>query len=257
MFGGYRAWRRRRVLQRKTIDAVLWAHVSSRFGFVNRLSKSDQIRLRELCLLFLHEKQINPAGDFALSSEMKLGIAIQACILILNIGLDSYSDWVEVIVYPDEFIPQQDYENEHGVIQTDHEAYSGQAWLRGPVILAWSSVEAECMHDGGNVVIHEFAHKLDMRNGVADGLPLLHANMDRAQWARVFSQAYDNFCQCVDRGEPTPFDAYACESPAEFFAVVSESFFEDPEVLALHYPEIYNQLARFYRQNPAAMMVNR
>ena len=95
--------------------------------------------MHDLCVLFLHEKQISAAGDTLLDGEMKLGIAVQACILILNLGIDSYNDWVEVIVYPDEFMPRQEYRNEHGVVETDDHVYAGQAWLRGPVILAAES----------------------------------------------------------------------------------------------------------------------
>ena len=247
----YRAWRRRRTLAKYPLDSRLWQRLASRLVFVARLNDQEQARLRELCVLFLHEKQINPAGDFVLDDEMKLGIAIQACILILNLGLDSYDDWVEVIVYPDEFMPRQEYLNEHGLMQTDHHAYAGQAWLRGPVILSGSSVENAWRHDGANVVIHEFAHKLDMRNGGADGFPSLHAGMNREHWTQTFTLAYQDLCWRARRGEPTGLDNYACESPAEFFAVVSEVFFELPEALVAHYPEVYDQLVMFYRQDPA------
>ena len=256
MLSLYRAWRRRRIIRKHPLDDRLWRRLSSRLGFVARLTEQEQTRLRELCVLFLHEKQINPAGDFVLNGEMKLGIAIQACILILNLGLDSYDDWIEVIVYPDEFMPRQQFLDEHGLMQTDHSAYAGQAWLRGPVILSWSSVEPAWRHDGGNVVIHEFAHKLDMRNGGADGFPSLHAGMNRQQWTQAFTHAYEDLCWRVRHGEPTGLDDYACESPAEFFAVVSEVFFELPEVLVDEYPQVYQQLALFYRQDPVNSAVS-
>ena len=106
MLRAYRAWRRRRILDKYPLDSGLWQRLASRLAFVTRLTEQEQTRLRELCVLFLHEKQINAAGDFVLDDEMKLGIAIQACILILNLSLDSYDGWVEVIVYPDEFMPR-------------------------------------------------------------------------------------------------------------------------------------------------------
>jgi Mlc titration factor MtfA (ptsG expression regulator) len=250
MLRAYRAWRRRRILDKYPLDSGLWQRLASRLAFVTRLTEQEQTRLRELCVLFLHEKQINAAGDFVLDDEMKLGIAIQACILILNLSLDSYDGWVEVIVYPDEFMPRQEYLNEHGLMQTDHHAYAGQAWLRGPVILSWSSVENAWRHAGANVVIHEFAHKLDMRNGGADGFPSLHAGMSRERWTQIFTTAYEDLCRRVRHGHPTGLDDYACESPAEFFAVVSEVFFELPEALVEHYPQVYDQLVMFYRQDP-------
>ena len=252
MFGLFRAWRRRRVLRRHKIDNALWQSVSARFGFVRRLGEEDQARLRDLCVLFLNEKQISAAGDTLLNEEIELGIAIQACILILNLGIDSYSDWVEVIVYPDEFMPRQEYRNEHGIVETDNQAYAGQAWLRGPVILAAALVAAAWESDGTNVVIHEFAHKLDMLTGDANGFPPLHKGMDRHQWSRDFSDAYDDFCDRVAHQEETEIDPYASQSPAEFFAVVSEYFFELPAVLRRNYPRVYAQLVLFFRQDPMA-----
>ncbi len=252
MFGFYRAWRRRRLLRRRRIDNALWQRVSARFAFVRRLGDQDRARLRDLCVLFLNEKQISAAGDTVLDDEMKLGIAIQACILILNLGIDSYNDWVEVIVYPDEFMPRQEYRNEHGIVETDDQVYAGQAWLRGPVILAAARVETAWESDGTNVVIHEFAHKLDMLSGDANGFPPLHKGMDRRQWSRDFSEAYDDFCHRVSHQEVTEIDPYASQSPAEFFAVVSECFFELPEILRHNYPRVYEQLVLFFRQDPMA-----
>ena len=251
MLGAIRRWRRRRTLRNHPLDPALWKRVSSRFAFVERLGPADQARLRDLCVLFLHEKQLSAAGDFVLDDEKKLEIAVQACVLILNLGLDSYNGWVEIIVYPDEFLPAREFREEDGLVHTDQYAYSGQAWLRGPLILSWSGVERRSRHRGSNVVIHEFAHKLDMLNGGADGFPSLHADMDREQWSSVFTRAYEDLRQRVSNGVERHLDDYACESPAEFFAVASESFFESPDVLAMHYPELYDQLAMFYRQNPA------
>ncbi len=252
MFGFYRAWRRRLLLRKHSIDNALWQRVSSRFAFVERLNEGDRARLRDLCVLFLHEKQISAAGDTLLDDEIKLGIAIQACILILNLGIDSYNDWVEVIVYPDEFMPRQEYRNEHGLVETDDHVYAGQAWLRGPVILAAARVESAWASDGTNVVIHEFAHKLDMLTGDANGFPPLHRGMDRREWSRDFTEAYEHFCERVLHDEMTEIDPYASQSPAEFFAVVSECFFELPDMLRRNYPRVYAQLALFFRQDPLA-----
>ncbi len=252
MFGLYRAWRRRRLLGKYTIDDTLWQRVSSRFAFVRRLDGGDRARLRDLCVIFLREKQISAAGDTVLDDEIRLGIAIQACILILNLGIDSYNDWVEVIVYPDEFMPRQEVCNEHGIMETDDQVYAGQAWLRGPVILAAALVETAWESDGTNVVIHEFAHKLDMLSGDANGFPPLHKGMDRQEWSRDFSAAYDDFCRRVSEQEVTEIDPYASQSPAEFFAVVSECFFELPDMLRRNYPRVYAQLALFFRQDPLA-----
>lgn len=252
MFAALRNWRRHRILQRNALDPGLWERVWTRFGFVQRLTPEERARLCNLAVLFLHEKQISAAGGLELTDEMRLGIAIQACILILNLDLDSYSGWVEIIVYPDEFVPRHEFRNEHGLVETDNTSYSGQAWLQGPVILSWADVEYAWVGDGANVVIHEFAHKLDMLNGGANGFPPLHSEMSREAWSRAFAEAYEDLSRRVVRDQHTEIDPYAAESPAEFFAVLSESFFETPEAVKESYPRVYEQLALFYKQDPAA-----
>ena len=223
MFGLLRAWRRQRVLKNHRLDDALWQQVAGRFGFVLGLNDNEKQRLRDLCNLLLHEKQFSATEDFKLDDEMKLGIAIQACILVLNLDLDYYRNWVEIIVYPGEFVPRHEYRNAQGVVDTDHRAFAGQAWLRGPVILSWENVESAWTGGDGNVVIHEFAHKLDMLNGSANGFPRLHRNMQSQQWSQVFMDAYTDFVEVVRAGETTEITPYAAESPAEFFAVASES----------------------------------
>ena len=176
-------------------------------------------------------KQISAAGGLELDSGNALGIAIQACILVLNLGIEHYDGWVEIIVYPDEFVPRHEIRNEDGLIETDDMSYAGQAWLHGPVILSWADVDSAGDADGVNVVIHEFAHKLDMLNGDANGFPPLHAGMSREAWSQVFTAAYEDLRRRVEAGEDTDIDPYATESPAEFFAVISEAFFEIPDMV--------------------------
>jgi hypothetical protein len=182
---------------------------------------------------------------------MKLKIAAQACLPILNLGLDYYAGWVSVIVYPDEFVPEYEFMDEDGVVHQVREPMIGESWERGPVILSGADVERSGEHDGVNVVLHEFAHKLDMLNGAPDGFPPLHREMDRVAWIQAFSGAFDDFSAKVESDAETVIDPYAAESPAEFFAVVSEAFFEIPHILLREYPEVYRQLAEFYRQDPA------
>jgi len=170
--------------------------------------------------------------------------------LILNLGLDYYRDWVEVIVYPGDFMPRRENSDQDGVVHIECEPIQGEAWLQGPVILSWEAADS-ANDQGANVVIHEFAHKLDMLNGKANGFPPLHENMSRESWVRDFSGAYRDFCTRIERGEEIEFDPYAAESPAEFFAVMSEVFYEFPQLLRRVYPDVYRQLSRFYRQDPA------
>jgi len=252
----YTEWRRARILRRAKIDEALWRTILSRYPFLATLSDDEAARLREKVVLFLHAKSIHGAGGLAMRDEIRLAIAAQACILILNLDLSYFRGWVEVIVYPDEFVATYEYVDENGVAHSVSEPMSGESWLQGPVILSWADA-GERGGGGYNVVIHEFAHKLDMLNGDANGFPPLHADMSREDWSRAFSEGYADFCARVDRDEPLPIDAYAAEDPAEFFAVLSEAFFEIPGAVEEFYPEIYRQLARFYRQDPALRLTPR
>jgi len=226
--------------------------VLERYPFARALSTEERARLRERVILFLHEKSIVGAGGLVVRDGMRMSIAAQACMLILNLDLEYYRGWVEVIVYPDEFVAEYDYVDEDGIAHHVEAPMTGESWLEGPVILSWADAELRGEEPGYNVVIHEFAHKLDMLNGDANGFPPLHPGMDREAWPRAFGAAYDDFCRRVARGEPSAIDAYAAEHPSEFFAVLSEAFFETPAAVRAEYRDVYRQLAAFYRQDPAA-----
>jgi Mlc titration factor MtfA (ptsG expression regulator) len=247
MLARLKQWRRDRILARVELDQREWQRALRRFPFTRNLDAPDQARLRELVMLFLHEKRFTSAHGLELTQAMRLHVAIQACTLILNLGLEYYRGWSEIIIYPAEFVPRHQYVDESGVVHQGDEPYAGEAWLQGPVILSWADIADSEYPDGVNVVIHEFAHKLDMLNGTANGFPPLHKGMSREVWAQTFTSAYEDFCACVDHGEDTAIDAYASESPGEFFAVLSEVFFELPEILLEEYPQVYQQLVQFYR----------
>jgi hypothetical protein len=241
-------WRRRRVLARHRIDDALWHAVIASLPFLRGLAPGELQRLRELALLFLEEKQFTGAHGFALNDAMRLSIAVQACLPVLELGLDRYGDWSEVVVHPGDFRVNVSETDDHGVVHEFHDERAGESWPGGPVVLSWdAAVHAPDM----NVVIHEFAHKLDMANGEADGNPPLHSGMDRGAWADAFRAAYEGFCDAVDRERETWLDPYAAEAPAEFFAVISEAFFEAPNETRRRYPDVYEQLKLFYRQDPA------
>lgn len=247
-------WRRARAAGRITINDDIWAGVIERLSFLRVLPAVDRQRLRELVAAFLSEKSLHGAGGLELTETMRLMIAAQACLPVLNLGLDWYDDWVEIIVYPDEFIVEHEYTDEHGIVHRVREPRSGEAWEQGPVILSWVDAEAADGGDGYNVVIHEFAHKLDMRNGTANGFPPLHAGMDRKAWTEAFSSAFADLERRIEQWEDGLIDEYAAEDPGEFFAVLSEVFFERPDALHHDYPEAYRQLAQFYRQDPLARL---
>jgi len=254
MWSALKAWRRNRILARAQLDERIWRSTLRRFPFTRMLSAEAQARLRELTILFLHEKHFSTAHGLQLTDAMRLHVSAQACTLILNLGLEFFRGWSEIIVYPAEFVPRHQYTDEIGVVHQGDEPYAGEAWLHGPVILSWADIAQIEYPDGVNVVIHEFAHKLDMLNGSANGYPPLHRGMHRQAWVEAFGAAYEDFCARVDRGEDIVIDPYASESPAEFFAVLSEAFFELPDVVQDEYPRVYDQLSQFYRQDPLAGM---
>jgi Mlc titration factor MtfA (ptsG expression regulator) len=247
-------WRRERVLRRSGLDGALWRSVLDAFPFTRALSAPERARLRECVILFLHEKSIAGAGGLVVSEDMRVAIATQACMLILGLDIDYYQGWQEVIVYPDEFVAEYEYMDEAGIVHRVEEPMSGESWLAGPVILSWADTLMRGDGHGYNVVIHEFAHKLDMLNGDANGFPPLHGGMDRREWSGAFGAAYEDFRACVERNETVGIDPYAVENPAEFFAVMSEAFFETPETVRARYDGVYRQLVAFYRQDPAARL---
>ena len=247
-----RRWRRRRILRRFAIPDALWEETLADAPALARLDPGDRNRLRELALLFLHEKRIEPSAGFTLDDAMRVRIAALACLPVLNLGLDCYSGFVAVVVYPDEFvIRDRETVDEDGVVHTGDAVLTGEAWEQGPVILSWQDIEASGQGAGYNVVAHEFAHKLDMLSGEADGVPPLHSGMRVADWRAAFDAAYTGLCAELERGEEPWIDPYAAEDPGEFFAVCAELFFDVPGDLAAEYPDVYAELARYFRQDPA------
>lgn len=252
MLSNIKTWYRRRILENQSVPDDIWQNAVARLRFLHGLSPAELEKLREYVALFLHRKQISGAHGLIVTDEIRVLIAAQACILILNLDLDYYDGWVEVIVYPGEFIRDYEYVDEDGVVHHSSEPVSGESWLAGPVILSWEdTIAAAEAGVGYNVVIHEFAHKLDMLNGDANGFPPLHASMSRYAWSDAFTKAYADFCRSADGDEALEIDPYAAENPAEFFAVMSEAFFEMPLSVKVHFPAVYEQLALFYRQDPA------
>ena len=206
--------------------------------------------LRELTTWFLHSKSINGAQGLDVTLPMRVAVAAQACMLILNLDIGYFDDWVEVILYPGAFRVHHEQMDAIGLIHNEASVLTGESWLRGPVILSWDDVERDSYHSqaGYNVVLHEFAHKLDGLNGVANGMPPLRRGMSRKRWAEDMSAAYNALCLQVTSGKASIINPYAATSPAEFFAVVSEYFFTAPDILKRCCPGVHRQLAMFYRQ---------
>lgn len=240
------SWISRLFRRPATVPAETWDRVEAPLACLGHLDRDERLALRELALRFIARKQWSGAAGLALTDETRLGIALQACLPILKLDLAAYDGWLEIIVYPGGFVIPRRQTDEDGVLHEYDEVVLGEAWRSGPVVVCAGDEEAP----DANVVIHEFAHKLDMINGEADGLPPLHAGMSVQDWKRAFSAAYRNFCRRTDAGQRLALDPYAAEHPSEFFAVASEVFFTAPAALARLYPAVYRQLALFYRQDP-------
>ncbi|MDR1229627.1 MAG: zinc-dependent peptidase [Azoarcus sp.] len=222
----------------------LWARAEARLPFLDFLPEEARARLRALAVAFLGEKEFYGARGLRVDDDIMLSIALQACLLILGRGLAAYRGWVGIIVYPGDFIVPRRVMDEAGIVHEYDDPMLGEARADGPVIVAW--------FDGGppgpgiNVILHEFAHKLDMANGSADGFPNLPPGMSRRQWAAAFTAAYERLCRLDDAGIETILDPYAATHPGEFFAVASEAFFETPLSLRAAFPAVYAQLSAYY-----------
>ena len=254
----------------RTIDDALWRAATAPWLFMRGVDEAGNARLKSLAEGFLAGKNFSGTHGLEVTPQMQVEIAAQACILVLELGIEWYEGWSEVIVYPSQFAPEREVLDEDGVMHVTQDPMAGEAWLGGPVVLSYEDVALTADEEervaGYNVVIHEFAHKLDMRNGDPNGFPPLHAGMSAAAWKQAFTRAYEDFCKRVDAAErlperrmqaaldALPIDPYAAESAGEFFAVGSEAFFETPELLAPAYPAVYEQLCLFYRQDPLARL---
>ncbi len=260
------------------IDEAPWRQAVQAMPFLHRLDADDLARLKSLAARFLDTHAVSGAGDFEVGNEVALRIAAQACLPVLNLTLDLYDDMAGVIVYPAAFVVRHSEVDEAGVVHEWEAAMAGEALdAGGAVVLSWEDAQQDHLwDDGGNLVIHEFVHKIDMGSGGANGCPpflvQFHAGIDPAHWKAAFSAAYDDFCARVDAlerqlppdfdeenehhldlyadlAQALPMDPYGAEAPAEFFAVASEAFFARPAPLQRAYPQVFELLEKYYRQH--------
>ncbi|HWL29237.1 MAG TPA: M90 family metallopeptidase [Burkholderiaceae bacterium] len=268
---GRGASRRRVARTQASIAEDRWRKALAQLPFMRGLSPEEDAALRQRAAWVLASKSFSGAHGFEVTDDIMLSIALQAALPILWLDPVLYEGWTEIIVYPGGFlIPRSDID-ESGVVHEYMQEASGEAWEGGPLILSWED-SRDVASRRANVVIHEFAHKLDLYAGQADGMPGLHAHpgMRPAQWRRVLHDAFDRFNLALNRIEDAippdvdpesddaspwfdalPMDAYAATDEAEFFAVSSEAFFIDPLPLQAALPEWYELLRQYYRQDPA------
>ncbi|WP_418314822.1 zinc-dependent peptidase [Piscinibacter sakaiensis] len=250
----WRDWRQNRVLSKRPIPDPLWLTTLARYPFIARRSTADLARLRQLATLFLAEKEFTGAGGLQATDEIAVAIAVQACLPILHLGLSAYDDFIGIVVHPDEVVAEREVMDEDGIVHSYEETLTGEAMSGGPVMLSWRDVAeaGESAEQGYNVVIHEFVHVLDMRDGVADGVPLLPNDAARQRWIDVLDREYEAFCDSLDNDPEPAIDPYGAEAPEEFFAVAAEAFFVSPQVLLHEHPALYRLLQGYFRQDPAA-----
>jgi Mlc titration factor MtfA (ptsG expression regulator) len=226
----------------------------------NRLGAADREELHRLMRIFLSRKDFEGCGGMTITDEVRVTIAGLACLLLLHRGGEVFPTVDTVLVYPATFVVEErPKRGEDGVVSVGPSREAGEAWPSGQVILAWDDVLAGAAEerDGHNVVLHEFAHELDEEDGAMDGTPAIGAAFPfsgrYAQWARVFSVEYQRLRRDAAEGRRTVLDGYGAENPAEFFAVATETFFEEPVLLKQRHPKLYEELADFYRQDPAKL----
>ena len=250
-------WRHRReaaAVARRPIPDDLWKRTLVRYPFLRRQDMADAKELRRLTSLFLDRKEFTALGGQRLTNDVVVAIAAQACQPVLKLGLGRYDRFLGIVVHPDQVVARREVSDEDGVVHEFEELLSGEAMEGGPVMLSWRDVRSsgQSASVGYNVVIHEFAHVLDMADGVADGVPVLPPELPLRRWLTTLDDEYGRFKQRVDAEEHTLLDPYGAQSTEEFFAVASEAFFTTPEGMKGEHPALYAMFALFYRQDPAA-----
>lgn len=246
----------------RVIPDRLWHNTLGQYPFLAQLSSPSLVRLRSLSTRFLEKKEFHGARGMVISDQIAVAIAAQACLPILNLerGLAWYDDFVGIVVHPGQMLARREAADAAGVVHRYTEVLAGEAMEGGPVTLSWQDVAAAGVsaERGYNVVIHEFVHKIDMRDGEADGCPPLHSRAAHEAWHATMQPAYDTFCENVamaDRfgGEAPWLDRYAAKSPAEFFAVSCEAYFVNRPHFSQDFPTLTVLFDQFFKVNrPAA-----
>ena len=251
---GLQAKREESALERRAIPDDLWKRCLVRYPFLGRKDAADAAELRRLTSLFLDRKEFHCVGGLKLTDAMAVAIAAQACLPVLRLGLERYDSFVGIVVHPDAVVATRSHQDDDGVVHEYDEPLSGEAMEGGPIMLSWPDVRrsGHSAAQGYNVVIHEFAHVLDMGDGEADGVPPQAGPAQRAEWIALIDAEYAGFCDAVDQGIETLIDPYGATGVDEFFAVSVESFFVTPKELRARHPAWYGMLARYFQQDPAS-----
>jgi Mlc titration factor MtfA (ptsG expression regulator) len=249
-----RSARRARLLRRSPIDPARWAGLLAEVPVLHGLEAAESRRLCDATVILAHEIDWVGCGGFEVGEHHRLTMASQAALLTLGLGVDALASVGTVLVYPAGFRTRAHREDEMGIVHEGGEDLLGEAWYDGPVVLNWEDVSHVVPGEPFNLVLHEFAHKLDMLDGYEDGIPPLHRGMDRKAWEGDFAAARRELARLEQDGHEPAIDPYAAEDEAEGFAVFTETFFAAPDLLLVAFPKVYDHLRAFYRQDPAARM---
>jgi Mlc titration factor MtfA (ptsG expression regulator) len=253
------SWLRRRPTVRAIPDGI-WQDVLVRYPFLAARPAQDVHRLRELAAQFLATKEFHGANGLVITDAVALAIAAQAVLPVLHLGLSWYDDFVGIVVHPDEVLARRVVTDEHGVVHHYDEVLAGEAMDGGPVMLSWSDVDSagSTAAEGYNVVIHEFIHKIDLRDGAPDGCPPLRSRAARVEWLALMQAEYEAFREKViiaERfgGAPVWLDAYGAQAIDEFFAVACEAYFVNRTRFEADFPALLPMLDGFFmgRTRPA------
>jgi Mlc titration factor MtfA (ptsG expression regulator) len=252
ILGSFKRWRRRRVRSRPFPAA--WKSIIARnVPVFRRLSAKDQAELCEHIQVFLAEKYFEGCGGLEITDEIRVTIAAHACLLLLHRETDYYPRLVTILVYPSAYITHENRYVGNDIWEEGADGLFGHTTPRmGSLVLAWDEAKRGGADpaDGTNLVLHEFAHQLDFEDSEADGAPVLAGRSEYLSWSRIMSREFQKLRAAEEEGKPTVLDTYGSTNPAEFFAVATEAFFERPAALRAHHPELYDELARFFQQDP-------
>jgi Mlc titration factor MtfA (ptsG expression regulator) len=246
--------RRRKRLRARPFPPAWREILERRVPYIRRLPADLRRQLEQHIQVFVAEKPFVGCAGLEISDEVRVTIAAQACLLILNRRTYYFPGLLQILVYPGAFVVERVRAEPSGVLQEQRHALSGESWTHGQVVISWEDVVegAAIPDDGRNVVIHEFAHQLDQQKGYANGAPWLGRRDRYPRWSRVMSGEYARLQHRAAIGEPSLFSHYGATNPAEFFAVVSEVFFEQPRELAAMHPALHEELRSLYRVDPSS-----
>jgi len=250
----FKKWRRKSIGSRHFPLAWLGI-ITKNVQLYRRLSPDDQKELQRHILIFLAEKHFVGCGGLRITDEIKVTIAAQACVLLLHRRTDYYPGLRTILVYPAAYVAKASRRLPGGIVEEGFDVRLGESWHHGSVVLSWDDVrrDAADIHDGHNVVFHEFAHQLDSSSGKGDSSEVLQRPSAFIAWARVLHKNYLKLQQDIGGNKPTLLGPYAAEDPAEFFAVATECFFGRPKDMQKTYPDLYQELKNFYHQDPVSL----